>query len=137
MTPETTHRCQYVRSRLLLGYGLDSIITMIGLDAVEDAIRVWAGAPRPYRPAVCGKQLDLPLPDLTSGPIGPRLETKIQAGARVRVNNHPLERPYAGLVGTFRGFTTTHGYAKVELDDCPQTHGGPTLLHPEALEVVA
>lgn len=61
-------------------------------------------------------------------------------GDRVKCIDHPLAQSTRGRVGTFREYTATHGYARVDFDPKPEwtDQGSDTwLVHPEALEKIA
>jgi len=54
-------------------------------------------------------------------------------GDTVVVLEHPLEaRIHIGCTGTLVGYSTTHGYARIQTKDYDHT----ILIHPEAVRVV-
>ena len=55
-------------------------------------------------------------------------------GSLVRIVNgpgRPIERGLDGVTGRYGGLSTTHGYARVLREECPEE----LLVHPENLEL--
>lgn len=68
------------------------------------------------------------------------MSAQLELGAKVRVNGKvAADACFAGLRGTFGGYTKTRGYAIV--GDLEDDHGQHplcfALLHPESLEPIA